>query len=139
MKSIRKILLFPILLILIISGIIIYETTIATPEVLGCAVVDTVPFCGTTNPILTEDQKKGREIFNSNCAACHKLDAKSTGPALRNVDSLVFVKWLINKNHKVDSTKIEKLGIDFHQTMFTERVNKKDAVLILDYCSSERY
>jgi cytochrome c2 len=23
--------------------------------------------------------------FNSNCAACHKLDAKATGPALRGI------------------------------------------------------
>ena len=31
------------------------------------------------------DPAKGKELFNANCAACHKLDAKSTGPALRGV------------------------------------------------------
>ena len=31
------------------------------------------------------DPVKGKEIFNTNCAACHKLDAKATGPALRGV------------------------------------------------------
>jgi cytochrome c2 len=33
------------------------------------------------------DPGKGKTLFNANCAACHKLDAKMTGPALRNVES----------------------------------------------------
>ena len=32
------------------------------------------------------DPAKGKSIFNANCAACHKLDKKMTGPALRNVE-----------------------------------------------------
>lgn len=32
------------------------------------------------------DPVKGKTLFNTNCAACHKLDAKMTGPALRNVE-----------------------------------------------------
>ena len=32
------------------------------------------------------DVAKGKTIFNANCAACHKLDKKMTGPALRNVE-----------------------------------------------------
>lgn len=32
-----------------------------------------------------QDAAKGKELFNSNCAACHKLDGASTGPALRGV------------------------------------------------------
>ncbi|MDX1278011.1 c-type cytochrome [Oceanihabitans sediminis] len=31
------------------------------------------------------DPAKGKSLFNSNCAACHQLDKKMTGPALRNV------------------------------------------------------
>jgi len=34
-----------------------------------------------------EDAKKGKQIFNQNCAACHSLDRKMTGPALRNVEA----------------------------------------------------
>jgi mono/diheme cytochrome c family protein len=33
------------------------------------------------------DPVKGKSLFNTNCAACHKLDAKMTGPALRNVET----------------------------------------------------
>ena len=33
------------------------------------------------------DVKNGKSLFNTNCAACHKLDKKMTGPALRNVEA----------------------------------------------------
>ncbi|SFW46222.1 c-type cytochrome [Cellulophaga fucicola] len=33
------------------------------------------------------DPAKGKQIFNQNCASCHSLDRKGTGPALRNVES----------------------------------------------------
>ncbi|EGV42684.1 c-type cytochrome [Bizionia argentinensis JUB59] len=32
------------------------------------------------------DPVTGKSLFNSNCAACHQLDKKMTGPALRNVE-----------------------------------------------------
>ncbi len=33
------------------------------------------------------DPVAGKSLFNSQCAACHKLDKKMTGPALRNVEA----------------------------------------------------
>ena len=33
------------------------------------------------------DVAKGKTLFNTNCAACHQLDRKMTGPALRNVEA----------------------------------------------------
>nr|WP_321234407.1 cytochrome c3 family protein [uncultured Psychroserpens sp.] len=33
------------------------------------------------------DPAKGKTLFNTNCAACHQLDKKTTGPALRNVEA----------------------------------------------------
>jgi mono/diheme cytochrome c family protein len=32
------------------------------------------------------DAAKGKSLYNTNCAACHRLDSKMTGPALRNVE-----------------------------------------------------
>ncbi len=40
------------------------------------------------------DAAKGKELFNANCAACHKLDAKMTGPALRGVSGKHSKEWL---------------------------------------------
>ena len=33
------------------------------------------------------DAAKGKSLFNANCAACHKLNKKMTGPALANVEA----------------------------------------------------
>ncbi|MEM5566665.1 c-type cytochrome [Psychroserpens sp. AS72] len=33
------------------------------------------------------DPAKGKTLFNTNCASCHNLDRKMTGPALRNVET----------------------------------------------------
>jgi predicted CXXCH cytochrome family protein len=53
------------------------------------------------------DPVKGKEIFNTNCAACHKLDAKATGPALRGVGSrhekAWFYKWVHNSADLIKS------------------------------------
>jgi mono/diheme cytochrome c family protein len=47
-------------------------------------------------PVATQggDPVKGKELFNSNCAACHKLDAKATGPMLRGVSAKHDMPWL---------------------------------------------
>ncbi len=36
------------------------------------------------------DPTKGKALFNANCAACHKLDKKMTGPALRKVEARLY-------------------------------------------------
>lgn len=136
MKRIQQILFISISSIILLIGLIFYEIkTYKAPENWYCR-TSAPDFCGTPN--LPENQEKGREIFNSNCAACHKLDAKSTGPALRGVDSLVFVKWMIGKNHKIDSSKIEQFGIDYHRIAFKESVKEKDLESIINYCSRKR-
>ena len=40
------------------------------------------------------DAAKGKEIFNTLCAACHKLDGNSIGPALRGVTERRDTEWL---------------------------------------------
>lgn len=53
------------------------------------------------------DVAKGKELFNSNCAACHKLDGKSTGPALRGInekhDAAWLYKWIHNSSDLIAS------------------------------------
>jgi mono/diheme cytochrome c family protein len=40
------------------------------------------------------DVAAGETLFKANCAACHKLDKKATGPALRGVASKYETEWL---------------------------------------------
>ncbi len=59
------------------------------------------PVAATGAPAVMQggDPVKGKEIFNTNCAACHKLDAKATGPALRNVGAKYEKEWLYKWIH----------------------------------------
>jgi mono/diheme cytochrome c family protein len=60
------------------------------------AIAQTAP--AATAPATTAagagDAAKGKALFNGNCAACHKLDAKMTGPALRGVSAKYDMPWL---------------------------------------------
>lgn len=53
------------------------------------------------------DAALGKQLFNANCAACHKLDAKATGPALRSVadkyDKAWLYKWIRNSADLIKS------------------------------------
>jgi len=42
----------------------------------------------------TGNYDKGKQLFNANCAACHKLDKKLIGPALGHVADKRSNKWL---------------------------------------------
>jgi len=49
-----------------------------------------------------EQQKEGRKLFKALCSTCHKLDKKSTGPALGNIadkrDSDWLKSWIRDNN-----------------------------------------
>lgn len=62
---------------------------------------DAVPAAPMEAPVATQggDPVRGKELFNSNCAACHKLDAKATGPALRNIAAKHDMPWLYKWIH----------------------------------------
>jgi len=53
------------------------------------------------------DAAKGKELFNANCAACHNLDKKMTGPALRGVSGRHkkdwFYGWVKNSSALIKS------------------------------------
>ena len=49
----------------------------------------------TAEPVAAEgDPAAGKEIFNTLCAVCHKLDSKSIGPPLRDVTERRDREWL---------------------------------------------
>ncbi len=54
------------------------------------------------------DPVAGKELFNANCAACHKLDAKSTGPALRGIGDKHSMDWMYKWIH--NSSDLIKSG-----------------------------
>lgn len=70
------------------------------------------------------DPAKGKTLFNTNCAACHNLDRKMTGPALRNVqqrlenDHGLDVDWI--RGWIRNSAGVVKSGDAYANQIYTE-------------------
>ena len=82
-------------------------------------------FLVTPNTFTQEgDIIAGKQLFNTNCASCHKLDRKMTGPALRNVEARLaedegldrewLYKWIRN------SSSLIKSGDDYANRIYEE-------------------
>lgn len=67
------------------------------------------------------DVAAGETLFKSNCAACHKLDRKSTGPALRGVADKYDRDWLYKWIK--DSQALIKSGDPIAVSLFEEYNN----------------
>ncbi len=67
------------------------------------------------------DAVAGKALFNANCAACHKLDKKATGPALRGVVDKYDQAWLYSWIK--DSQGMVKSGDATAVVLFAENNN----------------
>ncbi len=89
------------------------------------------------------DPVAGKALFNSNCAACHKLDAKSTGPALRGVankyDMAWIYKWVANSSAmiKAGDAKAVKVFEENNKSVMTAfpQLSTADVDNIIAYTS----
>ena len=46
-----------------------------------------------TSITYSQDYTKGKQLFNTHCAACHKMDKKLVGPPLQDVVELQGKDW----------------------------------------------
>ncbi len=98
------------------------------------------------------DSVNGKKIFNTNCAACHKLDKKMTGPALRNfearlsdeqdLDRTWISAWIRNSSSLVKSgdTYANKIYVEYNQTAMTAfpQLSDQDISDILAYTAEPK-
>ncbi len=97
------------------------------------------------------DVAAGKALFNANCASCHKLDKKMTGPALRNVESRLaddegldkawIYAWIKNSAGMVKSgdAYANKIYKEYNGTAMTAFPQLADADIdnILAYTAAE--
>ena len=92
------------------------------------------------------DPVAGKALFNVNCAACHKLDSKATGPALRGVTGRHahdwFYKWIANssaliKSGDPDAVKLWEENKPSVMTAFPQ-LSKQDVDNILAYTDTPK-
>ena len=67
---------------------------LSVPSLAQPAPAAPAPAAVAAPAVSSGDPVKGKDLFNSNCAACHKLDAKMTGPALRGISARLTNEWL---------------------------------------------
>ncbi len=92
------------------------------------------------------DAVKGKELFNTNCAACHKLDAKMTGPALRGISARLsndwLYKWIHNSSELIKSGDAEAVRIskEFNGSVMTAfpQLSTSDIDNIIAYTSEPK-
>ena len=60
------------------------------------ALVILISFFYSFNALAQEDEaiQAGKKLFNANCAACHKLNKRAVGPALKGVSAKYYKEWL---------------------------------------------
>jgi len=103
------------------------------------------PATTTTAPATTAtgggDAAAGKALFNVNCAACHNLDKKMTGPALRGVTGRHakdwFYPWITNSSAMIKSGDPDavKLWEEYKPSVMTAfpNLSKQDIDNILAY------
>jgi cytochrome c2 len=119
-KSIFRILLITSGFIIFVIGISCFYYWNNRNKEFVCRIEVPEFVCGNASTNLSEKALKGKEIFNSNCAACHNLKKNMTGPALSKIDSTKLWNWLTEKNTKADTTKFSKIKIDYHKIMWSK-------------------
>ena len=107
--SISRILLFCLALSLTFSVTSFAQQSPPPAAAAAPATAAAAPAAGAGDPA------KGKELFNANCASCHKLDSKSTGPALRGVADRHarpwFTKWIHNSSELIKAGDAEAVKL----------------------------
>ncbi len=89
-------------------------------------------------PLNQELAKKGAELFKLKCTACHKIDQRYIGPALKGVTKRRNPAWIMNQildpAFMIEHDPITReLLAEYHTRMTFQNVTKDDARAILEY------
>lgn len=104
-------------------------------------IIDTVP-----KTALTERQELGKSLFRANCAACHKLFKKMTGPKLYGVTDRYekewLYKWINNSAALIKSGDAQAVALykEYNQANMNSfpNLSTEDIDAILDYIESAK-
>jgi mono/diheme cytochrome c family protein len=127
-NSISRVLLFSLAFMLTFS-IKIFAQEAAAPAADPAAATVAAPVAAAASG----DAAAGKALFNAQCAACHKLDAKMTGPALRGVGDKYekewLYKWIRNSADLIKSgdERANKIFNEYNQSPMTAFPQLSDA------------
>lgn len=90
-------------------------------------------------PINNKLASKGKNIFNSKCFACHRLDSKLVGPALvpivKKTNKVYLMNYLLNTGEmQKKDPALKKLIKEYNGIVMPDQnLSKKDARAVLEY------
>ncbi|GIV45958.1 MAG: hypothetical protein KatS3mg036_0776 [Ignavibacterium sp.] len=90
-------------------------------------------------PIDPKLVKKGEEIFNTKCVACHKLDERYVGPAQRDVIKRRTPEFIMNmmlnpdRNGREASCSQKSYLAEYMTQMTNQNLSFDDARALLEY------
>lgn len=81
---------------------------------------------------------KGKEVFKAKCTACHKINKKYIGPALKGVTQRQSPEWIMNMilNPEVMIAKnktAKELLKEFSAPMANQHLTEEEARAVLEY------
>lgn len=129
-----------------INNILAYT---ASPELATESVTETTE---QSTSVVNGDPETGKALFNTNCAACHHLDKKMTGPALRGVASRLsdqqgldrdwIAAWIRNSSAVIKSGDAygTKIYSEYNNAAMTAmpQLSDEDIDNILAYTAQEK-
>lgn len=85
--------------------------------------------------------KQGEELFTAKCSACHKIDEKYVGPALKGITQRRTPEWImnmiLNPTEMTEKDPIAKqLLAEFLSPMANQNVTEEEAGKLLEYFRS---
>ncbi|WMJ73668.1 cytochrome c [Cytophagaceae bacterium ABcell3] len=85
---------------------------------------------------------KGESIFNSDCSACHQMDTKVVGPALKGITERRTPEWIMNIIlNPVEMTQkdpiAKKLLAEYNVQMVYQDVSEEGARALLEFFRSK--
>lgn len=92
----------------------------------------------TLGPIDPQKAAKGEEIFKSKCSACHKLDERYVGPAIKGVTQRRSPEWILNQilnpAEMAQKDPIAKELLGTYMTQMTpQNLTEDEAKEVLEY------
>lgn len=115
------------------------ETTSTTDQSKGVGPVKSVTL-GEIDEVLAE---KGKELYKTNCTACHKIGKRSIGPALKGVTERRSPEWImnmiLNPEEMVEKDPVAKaLLAEYIAPMANQSLKEEDARAILEFFRTKK-
>jgi mono/diheme cytochrome c family protein len=95
---------------------------------------------GEIDPALAE---QGKALFTAKCSACHKIDKRFVGPALKGAIDRRTPEWIMNMILNPDKMVVEneeakKLLAEYLSPMANQSLKEEEARAILEYLRTEK-